>query len=75
MKKLIAAMLAVLMFVAFEMVVPKSSKAGLGDPWYACYVVSGGTLETCVGPFQDQFSCGAYRFQIPFGARWTGCKQ
>ena len=75
MKKLIVTMLAVLMFVAFEMAVPKSSKAGLGDPWYACYVVSGGTLETCVGPFQDQFSCGAYRFQIPFGARWTGCKQ
>ena len=75
MKTLIVATFAALMLFAFEMVVPKSSKAGLGDPWYACYVVSGGSLESCVGPFKDQFSCGAYRFKIPFGARWTGCKQ
>jgi len=75
MKKIIVAMFAVLMLFAFQMAVPKSSKAGLGDPWYACYVVQGGTLETCVGPFNDQFSCGAYRFKIPLGARWTGCKQ
>ena len=75
MKKIIVAMFAVLMLFAFQMAVPKSSKAGIGDPWYACYQVQNGTLVKCVGPFKDQWKCGTYRYKIPFGAKWRGCKQ
>ena len=61
MKTLIAATFAALVLFAFEMTVPKKSKAGFNDPWYACYVVQGGSLVKCVGPFKDQFTCGAYQ--------------
>ena len=44
MKTLIAATFAALVLFAFEMTVPKKSKAGFNDPWYACYVVQGGSL-------------------------------
>ena len=75
MKTLIAATFAALMFFAFEMAIPKSSEAGLNDPWYACYVVQGGTLQKCVGPFNNQYACMGYQYSIPYGARWLGCKQ
>ena len=75
MKKFVLAMFVAFAFFAFEMIIPKSSEAGLNDPWYACYVVQGGTLQKCVGPFKDSFTCGAYQWKIPFGARWMGCKQ
>jgi len=75
MKTFIVATFAALMFFAFEMAIPKSSEAGYNDPWYACYVVSGGTLQKCIGPFKDQWTCRSYQWKIPFGSRWTGCKQ
>ena len=75
MKTLIAATFAALMLFTFEMTVPKSSEAGWNDPWYACYVVSGGTLQKCVGPFNNQYACMGHQYSIPYGARWLGCKQ
>ena len=75
MKTLIAATFAALMFFAFEMIVPKSSEATYHAPWYACYVESGGTLQKCVGPFNNQYACMGHQYSIPYGARWLGCKQ
>ena len=65
MKTFVIATFVVLVFFAFEMVAPKSSEAGWNDPWYACYVVSGGTLQKCVGPFKDQWTCRTYQWEIP----------
>ena len=75
MKTIIAAAFAALIFFASEMVIPKSSEATYHAPWYACYVESGGTLQKCVGPFDNQYACMGYRYSIPYGARWLGCKQ
>ena len=67
MRKLIAAMFAVLILFAFEMAIPKSSQATYHAPWYACYVESGGTLQKCVGPFDNQYACMGYQYSIPYG--------
>ena len=75
MKTLIAATFAALMFFAFEMIVPKSSEASYHAPWYACFVESGGTLQKCVGPFNDRWTCQSYQWKLPLGSRWMGCKQ
>ena len=75
MRKLIVATFAALMLCAFEMTIPKSSQATYHAPWYACYVESGGTLQKCVGPFDNQYACMGYQYSIPYGARWLGCKQ
>ena len=75
MRKLIVATFAALMLFAFEMTIPKSSEAGYHAPWYACYVESGGTLQKCVGPFNNQYACMGHQYSIPYGARWLGCKQ
>ena len=75
MKTLITATFAALMFFAFEMTVPKSSEATYHAPWYACFVESGGTLQKCVGPFDNMYACMGYQYSIPYGARWMGCKQ
>jgi len=53
----------------------KKSHAGLNDPWYACYVVQGGSLQKCMGPYQNKYACMAQKYSIPYGARWIGCKQ
>ncbi|MDA9084808.1 hypothetical protein N9J95_01245 [Candidatus Pelagibacter sp.] len=51
------------------------SYAGLYDPWYACYVVQGGSLQKCMGPYQNKYACMGAKYSIPYGARWIGCKQ
>mgnify|MGYP004119285539 CR=1 FL=1 len=72
MKKII---LALTILIGLFILIPHEAKAYSHVPWYACYVEQGSQFEKCVGPFQNQFSCGAYRYQIPYGARWTGCKK
>ena len=74
-KKFVLAMFVAFAFFAFEMTVPKSSEAYYHAPWYACYVESGGTLQKCVGPFDNKYACMGYQYSIPYGARWMGCKQ
>ena len=73
MKKIILAL--TILIGLFILIPQKETKAYSHVPWYACYVEQGGQLEKCVGPFQNQYSCMAYRYQMPYGARWTGCKQ
>mgnify|MGYP003717271455 FL=1 len=72
MKKII---LALTILIGLFILIPHEAKAYSHVSWYACYVEQGSQFEKCVGPFQNQFSCGAYRYQIPYGARWTGCKK
>ena len=73
MKKIILSI--TLFFGLLIFALQQETKAYSHVSWYACYVEQGSQFEKCVGPFQNQFSCGAYRYQIPYGARWTGCKK
>lgn len=58
-----------------QLLLSSKLEAGINDPWYACYVVKGGSLEKCMGPFANKYQCGAERYNIPIGAKWRGCKQ
>lgn len=49
--------------------------AGINDPWYLAYRVSGGTLTQYMGPYQSQVACNGARFQLPIGAQFLGCYQ
>jgi hypothetical protein len=49
--------------------------AGINDPWFLAYQVSGGTLTQYKGPYRDRIACMNDRFSIPVGARFLGCYQ
>ena len=72
MKKIIFTLAALVIFLIS---VPQTeTKASYHGPYYACYVEQNSTFEKCVGPFQNKYQCQAYRYKIPFMARWTGCR-
>ena len=74
--KKITLMLSVLSILfGFQFFTAEKSVAGLMGPWYACYIVKGGSLQKCMGPYDNKYSCRAARYSIPFGATWLGCKQ
>ncbi len=51
------------------------SYAGIGDPWYLMYKVSGGTLMQRMGPYGSQVECMSARLDLPLGAQFLGCAQ
>lgn len=51
------------------------SFAGIGDPWFLMYKVSGGSIVQVMGPYSSQFECMGARFQLPIGAQFLGCAQ
>lgn len=75
MKKIILFIFISLTFFSIQNIYSNNSHAGLNDPWYACFIVSGGTLQKCMGPYNNKFECLAQRYNIPLYARWLGCKQ
>jgi len=75
MKKIMLIAISFIFVLGAQLLLANKSEAGYNDPWYACYVVSGRELQTCKGPFDNKFSCGAERYNIPIGAKWLGCKQ
>ena len=75
MRKIILTAIAFTVFFGVQLLTPNQSEAGYNDPWYACYVVQGGSLQKCIGPFQNKYTCQAKQYTIPYGATWMGCKQ
>jgi|TARA_B110000858_G_scaffold27495_1_gene28925 hypothetical protein len=63
------------LFFGMQLLTLNKSEASYHAPWYACYVEQGGTLQKCIGPFQNKYACEAKRYSLPYGTRWIGCKQ
>ena len=63
------------LFFGMQLLTLNKSEASYHAPWYACYVEQGGTLQKCIGPFQNKYACEAKRYSLPYGTRWLGCKQ
>ena len=64
-----------ILFFGIQLLTLNKSEASYHAPWYACYVEQGGTLQKCIGPFQNKYACEAKRYSLPYGTRWIGCKQ
>tara|TARA_B110001452_G_C15044931_1_gene364879 strand:+ start:306 stop:533 length:228 start_codon:yes stop_codon:yes gene_type:complete len=64
-----------ILFFGMQLLTLNKSEASYHAPWYACYVEQGGTLQKCIGPFQNKYACEAKRYSLPYGTRWIGCKQ
>ena len=62
------------LFFGMQLLTLNKSEASYHAPWYACYVEQGGTLQKCIGPFQNKYACEAKRYSIPYGATWLGCR-
>ena len=75
MTKIMLIAISCIIFFGAQLLFVSKSEAGLGDPWYACYVVSGGSIVKCRGPFKNKYECGAERYKLPVGAKFRGCKQ
>ena len=63
------------LFFGVQLLTLNKSEASYHVPWYACYVEQGGTLQKCIGPYQNKYVCMAAKYSLPYGARWIGCKQ
>lgn len=63
------------LFFGMQLLTLSKSEASYHAPWYACYVEQGGTLQKCIGPFQNKYACEAKRYSLAYGTRWIGCKQ
>jgi hypothetical protein len=63
------------LFFGMQLLTLNKSEASYHAPWYACYAEQGGTLQKCIGPFQNKYVCEAKRYSLPYGTRWIGCKQ
>jgi hypothetical protein len=74
-KKITLTAIAFTIIFGVQLLTADKSEAGYNDPWYACYVVSGGSLQKCIGPFQNKYACQAKKYTIPYGATWMGCRQ
>ena len=61
--------------IGMQLFTINKSEASYHAPWYACYVEQGGTLQKCMGPYQNKYACMATKYSLPYGARWIGCKQ
>ena len=64
-----------ILFFGMQLLTLNKSEASYHAPWYACYAEQGGTLQKCIGPFQNKYACEAKRYSLPYGTRWIGCKQ
>ena len=64
-----------ILFFGMQLLTLNKSEASYHAPWYACYVEQGGTLQKCIGPFQNKYACEAKRYSLAYGTRWIGCKQ
>ena len=64
-----------ILFFGVQLLILNKSEASYHAPWYACYSEQGGTLQKCIGPFQNKYACEAKRYSLPYGTRWIGCKQ
>ena len=63
------------LFFGMQLLTLNKSEASYHAPWYACYVEQGGTLQKCMGPYQNKYACMAAKYSLPYGVRWIGCKQ
>lgn len=63
------------LLIAVSISMPSLSHAGINDPWYLMYKVSGGSIIQTMGPYRSQFECSGARFQLPLGATFIGCAQ
>jgi hypothetical protein len=75
MKKITLIAIAFTIFFGVQLLTTNKSEASYHAPWYACYVEQGGSLQKCIGPFQNKYACESKRYTIPYGATWMGCKQ
>lgn len=64
-----------LTLIAFMMLFSLQSFAGIGDPWYLLYKVSGGTIVKTMGPYSSQLECFSAKLNLPLGAQFVGCEQ
>jgi len=71
--KLVAIALTILFGV--QLLTLDKSEASYHAPWYACYIEQGGSLQKCMGPYQNKYTCESKRYSIPYGSRWLGCFQ
>ena len=68
-------MFTVALFFGVQLLTLNKSEASYHVPWYACYVEQGGTLQKCIGPYQNKYECMAAKYSLPYGVKWIGCKQ
>ena len=75
MKKLTLVAITFTLFFGVQLLTANKSEASYHAPYYACYIEKGGSLQKCIGPFQNKYACEAKKYSLPYGTRWIGCKQ
>ena len=74
MKKITLTAIAFTIIFGVQLLTSNKSEASYHAPYYACYVEQGGSLQKCIGPFQNKYACESKRYSIPYGATWLGCR-